>query len=613
MMAHLIACTLAAAAALAAAWALRRGPARWRYALLLAALMRFAVPTMWLESAGRFLVPLLPAAARAPQAIEDLRRLLAHPGPLAPDPAAPLHSAGPSWLFLLWTSGAAACLWAWARQFRLRPVAVRPSDTAESQAFDRARRSLGIVPAVELRIVAPDFVPGALGLWRPAVALPDGLAAQLTAPELEAVLAHELAHILRRDNLWAAAAHAIVAVFWFHPLAWWMERRLLAERETACDELVLARGASPETYLSGILKVCRMTFAGAHGYAGANGSRLEIRMERIMSASIPRSSRFQRIAAGTLVSLAALFPLAGVYLRAQPQRQTDDQVQARSLFDQGKALLEQKDYDEALRTFRRAYELDPGNVRSLLGMAEVEFALGRTDEAVALLDQESARHPERRDLQLALGNIAVRAGRYALAVSVYTKLLADANSGEAGDLQLRLGETYRRMGNLPQAIFALRRAVEMTPEAVVPQNTLALALDAAGRFPEAEQAYRQVLRLDPNNGIARNNLAYLLASHGGDLDEALDLARHALQSLPQVAETADTLGYVYLARNNAREAFAAFRDAVRLDLTNRTYRNHLLDALGRLSDPPSNAAALQEALRAEPGAANQDLVRGLLK
>jgi len=149
------------------------------------------------------------------------------------------------------------------------------------------------------------------------VALPEGLSAQLTESELDAVPAHELAHILRRDNFWAAVAHAIVALFWFHPLVWWIEGWMLRKRGAACDGLALARGAQPEVHLSGILKVCRQTFGGAQGYAGANGSKLERRMERIMSANVLRVSHGSRLLAGALIALAALFPLAGGYMNAQ--------------------------------------------------------------------------------------------------------------------------------------------------------------------------------------------------------------------------------------------------------------------------------------------------------
>jgi tetratricopeptide (TPR) repeat protein len=323
----------------------------------------------------------------------------------------------------------------------------------------------------------------------------------------------------------------------------------------------------------------------------------------------------RRAATGALVAMAALLPLAGGYLKAQPQRTASDQVQAQNLYEQGAALLNQRSYDEAERTFRRAYELDPDNSRALLGMVEVEMAMGRKDEALALIGQEAARRPDRLDLQMALGNTAVRAGKYDLAVTTYEKLLnsLDKNSRQRGDLYLRLGEAYRRMGDLPQAIAALRQSVELQPEAVVPLSTLALVLDAAGQTLEAEQTYRKVLALDSNNAVALNNLAFLLASHGGDLDQALAYAQQARQLLPNMTEVLDTLGTIYLARKSGEQAFSAFREAVLRDTANATYRNRLAQAVDLKGDRSSNAEALKAALRAEPGQANQELVRMLLQ
>jgi len=614
-----MASTAAALVAVAAALGLRGRPARWRYTLLLAGLVRFALPTGWLQAAGGWLAPILPAPAFQVQAVEDLRRLLLLPGA---GTAAALRTPaagsgdGVAWLLpALWALGLAVCVWRWSRHWRLRMPALRPPDAAECDALERARRGLGMAGPVELRIAGGDKVPGALGYWRPVVALPDGLAAQLSPPELEAVLAHELAHVLRRDNLWAALAHALVSAFWFHPLVWWIEQRLLKERETACDELVLERGTPPAVYLSGILKVCRMAFGGAAGYAGVNGSNLELRMERIMSANVPGVSYWLRVSTGALVAVAALFPLAGGYLKAQPQASEAQRSESQDLCEQGATLLGAKQYEGAEMAFRRAYQLNPENSRGLLGLTEVYIAQGRQDEAVALLQREAAAHPDRQDLQLALGNTAVRAGQYEMAVEQYQKLLNRPGLGSsvAADLYLRLGETYRRMKQLPDALAALRKGAELGPANPAAIATLALVLDAAGQTAEAEQTYRKVLRIDANNGVARNNLAFLLAAHGGNLDEALDLAKDAQLFLPMLNETTDTLGYVYLTRKESDRAIAEFRDAVLKEPANATYRNHLVEALEQKGGRSSTAEALKLALRAEPTRENQEQVLKLLK
>jgi hypothetical protein len=88
--------------------------------------------------------------------------------------------------------------------------------------------------------------PGVVGIIRPVLLLPEAIEQHLTPPQLEAVLAHELSHARRRDNLTALLHMAVEALFWFHPLVWWIGARLIEERERACDEEVLRSGSEPK-------------------------------------------------------------------------------------------------------------------------------------------------------------------------------------------------------------------------------------------------------------------------------------------------------------------------------------------------------------------------------
>lgn len=99
--------------------------------------------------------------------------------------------------------------------------------------------------AVETRVGAHDAVPGVFGTFRPVLLLPAGLTERLTGAELDAVVAHELCHVRRHDNLTLAMHTVVETIFWFHPAVWWIGRRLLDEQERACDEDVLAGGARP--------------------------------------------------------------------------------------------------------------------------------------------------------------------------------------------------------------------------------------------------------------------------------------------------------------------------------------------------------------------------------
>jgi beta-lactamase regulating signal transducer with metallopeptidase domain len=71
--------------------------------------------------------------------------------------------------------------------------------------------------------------------------LPEGIVESLAPAQLEAVIAHELCHVRHRDNSIAAIHMFVETLFWFHPLVWRIGKRMVAERELACDEEVLRR------------------------------------------------------------------------------------------------------------------------------------------------------------------------------------------------------------------------------------------------------------------------------------------------------------------------------------------------------------------------------------
>lgn len=125
--------------------------------------------------------------------------------------------------------------------------------------------------------------PGIFGFFRPLLLLPSGGLQRLTTPQLEAVLAHELCHVKRRDNLTAIVQMLDEAIFWFHPLVWWIGAKLVEERERACDEEVLRLGNEPLVYAEGILKVCKnYQESPVVCVSGVTGSDLKKRIENIM-------------------------------------------------------------------------------------------------------------------------------------------------------------------------------------------------------------------------------------------------------------------------------------------------------------------------------------------
>jgi tetratricopeptide (TPR) repeat protein len=284
------------------------------------------------------------------------------------------------------------------------------------------------------------------------------------------------------------------------------------------------------------------------------------------------------------------------------------------LFQLGVVNLAENKYKEAEDSFRRAYELNPANSRGLMGVVETEMAQNHPDQAMQLLQTESAKAPNRMDFVLALGNTAVRSGKFDLAVSYFEKVAAAMQKGSKvqGDLYLRIGETYRRKGDFTSAIVALQKARAILPDNGVVLSTLALVLDSAGRWSEARQVYEVILKLDPNNGVVLNNLAYLLTEHGGDLDDALTKAQRAKQLLPNLTEVSDTLGWIYLKKNLTDAAIDIFKDLVNKVPTQAVFRLHLGMAYSQKGDKTRALKELQDALKYNPTKGDRDKIQQLI-
>jgi len=294
---HLWQSTLFAVAAGLLTLALRKNQARIRYWLWFSASVKFLVPFTLLITFGS---QLQWASARqiAPPAVSSAMAQISQPFTdfsVVAEPTAP-STAGDAGPFLvailaLWMSGAIALA---LSRFRLRRR-VRAVVRA-STPRDLAR----IPPGVAVRSAPGLMEPGVVGWWRPVLLVPQDIEQHLTARQLDAIVAHELCHVRRRDNLTSTIHMVVETVFWFHPLVWWIGARLIEERERACDEEVLQLCGDPRIYADGILNVCRRyAEAPLVCMSGVSGANLRTRIEAIMMNRVGR-----RLNAAAKVALA---------------------------------------------------------------------------------------------------------------------------------------------------------------------------------------------------------------------------------------------------------------------------------------------------------------------
>jgi bla regulator protein blaR1 len=185
------------------------------------------------------------------------------------------------------------------------------------------RLAIGTIRASRLTS-ASCVVPVTVGLLHPRIILPE-CSREWPRAQLDAVLAHESEHIRRRDPFFQWLALLNRVVFWFHPLAWWLERRLSGLAEEACDAAVLARGYDAREYSEYLLDLARsVQRAGkrinAVGMA-MPGIGLKHRIRQILSGvPIPKISRPRMACTVAVCAGAAAILAAGTLVRAQSSK-----------------------------------------------------------------------------------------------------------------------------------------------------------------------------------------------------------------------------------------------------------------------------------------------------
>jgi TonB family protein len=323
--AHLWQSTIVALCAAVLAWTLQRSSARTRHAIWLVASVKFLVPLSMFAIAGQVAGGWISSITPLPGA--DALRWLDRSISLWRFESTAAMVASPDWqqttvavLALVWlvvASGLAARRIAEWRRLSALVGTSRPL-TKEREA-DALRRALVRQPEAE-RVTLVEHhsptEPGVFGITRPRLVWPAGLSARLSDSELDAIVAHEICHVRRRDNL-AAAVHAIVeTVFWFHPMVWWIGARLVDERERACDEEVLEMGTDNRSYAEGIVKVCGFCLrAPAAFVAGVGGASLAQRIEAILSSRAPSVRSWTRAIPLGLVVASAGVPMIAACAR----------------------------------------------------------------------------------------------------------------------------------------------------------------------------------------------------------------------------------------------------------------------------------------------------------
>lgn len=229
--------------------------------------------------------------------------------------------SAPTWLTWLWFAGVVIMLLrliggGWMVR-RLNRKAFEVLPPLWVSRFDALRDAMGIRREVAVRLLHGVGLPCSARVWQPVIWLPISMLTQLAIDQIEALLAHELAHVRRLDWIWNGLQRVIEALLFYHPGVWWLSRRIRQERENACDDLAVATCGDAIVLAEALANLEKLRMP-AHIFAlSAHGGSLMQRITRLLLPNTPA-----RLSWNVPLGLLAVL-CSGALVAAQATRTVD--------------------------------------------------------------------------------------------------------------------------------------------------------------------------------------------------------------------------------------------------------------------------------------------------
>lgn len=243
-----------------------------------------------------------------------------------PQAASPAASRWVPWLAACWILGVLALsirnLGGWFAAWRLRRCGTVPMPEPWHRRFSDLKTRLRVGLPVRLVKSVLVEVPVVVGWLRPVILMPVGILTGFAPQEIEAMLAHELAHVRRLDCLVNLLQTVAETLLFYHPAAWWLSRRIRIERENCCDDAAVAVCGSRPLYartLTALVARCGAPRAAV----AADGGNLVARVRRILGKSSPSGGRPAAWLAGLVVLVSLTVLSVGLYASAQAGSASD--------------------------------------------------------------------------------------------------------------------------------------------------------------------------------------------------------------------------------------------------------------------------------------------------
>lgn len=211
-----------------------------------------------------------------------------------------------AWIVVGWSLGVVLCslrpLFGWFTLWRLKRVGISAASDEVVATLSRVSQRLGLRRAVSVWHSTLAQVPIVVGYFKPVILLPLSVATSIPNAQLEAILAHELAHVRRHDFVVNLLQTLVETLCFYHPAVWWLSRQIRIEREHCCDDLVVRVLGNRVEYGRALIAIEELRGRGTLLALGVNDGSLLSRIRRLANGGSSRSEEDRSPAA--LVSIA---------------------------------------------------------------------------------------------------------------------------------------------------------------------------------------------------------------------------------------------------------------------------------------------------------------------
>ena len=381
-------------------------------------------------------------------------------------------SLSPPWLALFWLAGvlllSARLAGGWFYARRLKVKETRPVESKWQRLLEDLALRMGINRTIRFLESGLAKVPAVVGGLRPVILVPAAALTGLSVTQLEAVLAHELAHIRRHDYLVNLLQAIVETLLFYHPAVWWISRQVRNERENCCDDWAVSVCGDARTYALALTHMEEARRTSPSLSVAASGGRLIDRIRRLLKVSPPRRDRGPgwlgaSLCAGLLLIIG--FVMDASVLESSPGPEPKRQPAGQHLSQQDQAApasitetvtAAKQAVEQAQRAIVQAQEavtqaMEQKAVGPSRPSASEAPDLAMKRQLLALL-KKSLKHNEeskKRLLQVELGQDGIPNAPEFLQLS---------------DAHLATAQYYEKMGNLDKALSHLQSAQSLNPQ-----------------------------------------------------------------------------------------------------------------------------------------------------